>query len=215
MEACLLGDSRSWQIDNKEQFSSLRTAADDHESPQRCPIKCWWWSQWLSNMHKASISSPTPQTKHIHTQMWVQDVMPGMVAHAFNPSTPEAEAGRFLSSRPAWSTKWVPGQPELHRETLSRKTNKQTNKQTNKKQLKKKMFCCMGLSYPQLSPSHLLPPPHPHPGLATTISCCLLKSFPNFVVTLGPWRTHMIAKISVFKWRGRKKKKNNWAGKIV
>jgi major histocompatibility complex class I len=36
---------------------------------------------------------------------------PGVVAHAFNPSTPEAEAeaeaeaGGFLSSRPAWSTK--------------------------------------------------------------------------------------------------------------
>jgi hypothetical protein len=30
-----------------------------------------------------------------------------MVAHAFNPSTweAEAEAGRFLSSRLAWSTK--------------------------------------------------------------------------------------------------------------
>jgi hypothetical protein len=27
-----------------------------------------------------------------------------VVAHAFNPSTWEAEAGRFLSSRPAWST---------------------------------------------------------------------------------------------------------------
>jgi hypothetical protein len=25
-----------------------------------------------------------------------------MVAYAFNPSTQEAEAGRFLSSRPAW-----------------------------------------------------------------------------------------------------------------
>jgi hypothetical protein len=27
-----------------------------------------------------------------------------VVAHAFNPSTWEAEAGRFLSLRPAWST---------------------------------------------------------------------------------------------------------------
>jgi hypothetical protein len=27
----------------------------------------------------------------------------GVVAHAFNPSTQEAEAGGFLSSRPAWS----------------------------------------------------------------------------------------------------------------
>jgi hypothetical protein len=53
-----------------------------------------------------------------------------VVAHAFNPSTREAEAGGFLSSRPAWSTEWVPGQLGLHRETLSRKTNKQTNKQT-------------------------------------------------------------------------------------
>jgi hypothetical protein len=28
-------------------------------------------------------------------------LQPGMVAHAFNPSTREAEAGGFLSSRPA------------------------------------------------------------------------------------------------------------------
>jgi hypothetical protein len=44
----------------------------------------------------------------------------------------QAEAGEFLSSRPAWSSKWVPGQPGLYRETLSwkkTKTNKQTNKQ--------------------------------------------------------------------------------------
>ena len=31
--------------------------------------------------------------------------VPGVVAHAFNPSTQEAGAGTFLSSRPAWSTK--------------------------------------------------------------------------------------------------------------
>jgi hypothetical protein len=35
----------------------------------------------------------------------------GVVVHAFNSSTWEAEAGGFLSLRPAWSTKSVPGQP--------------------------------------------------------------------------------------------------------
>jgi hypothetical protein len=52
-----------------------------------------------------------------------------MVAHAFNPSTREAEAGRFLSLRPAWSTEWVPGQPGLHRETLSRETKQNQKKE--------------------------------------------------------------------------------------
>jgi hypothetical protein len=53
---------------------------------------------------------------------------PGVVAHAFNPSTREAEAGGFLSSRPAWSTKWAPGQPGLYRETLSQKKTKKKKK---------------------------------------------------------------------------------------
>ena len=42
-------------------------------------------------------------------------------AHAFNPSTWETETGGFLSSRPAWSAKWVPGQLGLYRETLYQK----------------------------------------------------------------------------------------------
>ena len=41
------------------------------------------------------------------------------VRHAFNPSNQEAEAGGFLSSRPAWSIEQVPEQPRLYRETLS------------------------------------------------------------------------------------------------
>jgi hypothetical protein len=50
------------------------------------------------------------------------------VGHAFSPSTweAEAEAGGFLISRPVWSTKWVPGQPGLYKETLSSKTKNQT-----------------------------------------------------------------------------------------
>jgi hypothetical protein len=58
-----------------------------------------------------------------------------MVAHAFNPSTQEAEAGGFLSLRPAWSTKWVPGQSGLYRETLSQKNqNNNNNNNNNNKQ---------------------------------------------------------------------------------
>jgi hypothetical protein len=54
------------------------------------------------------------------------------VAHAFNPSTWEAEAGEFLSSRPAWSTKWVPGHLGLHREILSQKNKTKQNKNNTK-----------------------------------------------------------------------------------
>jgi hypothetical protein len=68
----------------------------------------------------------------------------GVVVHAFNPSTweaeseaeAEAEAGGFLSSRPAWSTKWVPVQPGLQRNPVSKnqKPNKTKQKNNPKKQ---------------------------------------------------------------------------------
>ena len=52
-----------------------------------------------------------------------------VVAQAFNPSTREAETGRFLSSRPSW----------LYRETLCQKTKKKKKKKkpTTKKKKKK------------------------------------------------------------------------------
>ena len=74
-----------------------------------------------------------------------------VVAHAFNPST--WEAGGFLSSRPAWSTKWVPGQPGTHyiefyivKHCLKTKTktNKQTKNKTKNKN--KKRICRCGLA---------------------------------------------------------------------
>jgi hypothetical protein len=50
-----------------------------------------------------------------------------VVAQAFSPSTWEAEAGEFLSLRPAWSTKWVPGQWGLHRNPVSKNQPKNKN----------------------------------------------------------------------------------------
>lgn len=47
---------------------------------------------------------------------------PGVVVHTFNSIIEEAETGRFLNSSPAWSTKQVSGQPELHSETINKIT---------------------------------------------------------------------------------------------
>jgi hypothetical protein len=59
-----------------------------------------------------------------------------LVEHTFNSSTWEAVAGKFLSSRPAWSTECVSGQPELYRETLSQKKKKKKKKKEKKKERK-------------------------------------------------------------------------------
>jgi hypothetical protein len=48
--------------------------------------------------------SSTVLNRGIQVILQDSDSQPGVVAHAFSPSTREAEAGGFLSSRPAWST---------------------------------------------------------------------------------------------------------------
>jgi hypothetical protein len=85
-----------------------------------------WWGNILPLIYNPSIPNP-----------FKERLKPGVVAHAFNPSTREAEAGGFLSSRPARSTKWVPGQSWLYRETLSRKTKIKKKKKKFKSQRKR------------------------------------------------------------------------------
>jgi hypothetical protein len=80
-----------------------------------------WWFLLCQRTEPERSLSPMAKYSDVtaYTLRYIYWTQPGMVAHAFNPSTREAEAGGFLSSRPAWSTKWVPGQPWLCRETLS------------------------------------------------------------------------------------------------
>jgi hypothetical protein len=57
-----------------------------------------------------------------------------VVAHAFNPSTQEAEAGRFLSSRPAWSTEFQDSQSYTEKPCLKKKKKKKKKKRKRKKE---------------------------------------------------------------------------------
>lgn len=50
-----------------------------------------------------------------------------VVVHPLNLSTLETEAGGSPSSRSAWSSYSVSGQPELHSETLPQKKKKNTH----------------------------------------------------------------------------------------
>ena len=61
-------------------------------------------------------------------------LQPGMVSHPFDPSSQETDITQIsVSSRPAWSTKQVPGQTGMCRETVL-ENQKPTNQ--NKKQKK-------------------------------------------------------------------------------
>ena len=59
-------------------------------------------AQWV---RAPDCSSGGPEDSYSVLTLKKKKVELGVVAHAFNPSTWEAETGGFLSSRPAWSTK--------------------------------------------------------------------------------------------------------------
>jgi hypothetical protein len=81
---------------------------------------------------------------HTHTQtpthnLKIIKINPkaGVVAHAFNPSTWEAEAGGFLSLRSAWFIEWVPGQPgDTEKPCLGKKNPKIRKKKPLKEEQK-------------------------------------------------------------------------------
>jgi hypothetical protein len=55
------------------------------------------------------------------------------VVHVFNPSTWEADAGRFLSLRPAWSTEFQDSQGYTDNPCLEKKKKKRRKKERKRK----------------------------------------------------------------------------------
>jgi hypothetical protein len=74
-------------------------------------------------MLKSDMSKRCIMEESLHLGISLKDIKTNsdwvLVAHAFNPSTQEAEPGGSLSLGSAWSTELVPGHSELCRETLS------------------------------------------------------------------------------------------------
>jgi hypothetical protein len=62
---------------------------------------------------------------------------PGVVAHSFNPSTWEAEAGEFLSLRPAWSRV----SSRIVKVTQRNPVSKNKQNKTKEKEKRKKEKC--------------------------------------------------------------------------
>ena len=68
------------------------------------------------------------KTPYTHMHCFKISDLTGVIAHRFKSQNSEGRGRQIsLSLRTAWSTKRVPGQPVLHRETVS-KTNKKKNK---------------------------------------------------------------------------------------
>jgi hypothetical protein len=71
-----------------------------------------------------------------------------VVAHAFNPSTREAEAGGFLSSKPAWSTEFQDNQdytekPCLGKEKKRKEKKKVTTDVSSKTSFLRNWYVCL------------------------------------------------------------------------
>lgn len=72
------------------------------------------WKVWKRSLCSVCILRYFPKS-YTTINIWGQWVV---VFHTVNSNTKETEAGGPLSSRTAWSTKWVLAQPGKHRETL-------------------------------------------------------------------------------------------------
>jgi hypothetical protein len=64
-----------------------------------------FWPPWALSTYDTHTHIQSNTYAHKSKYLFLKNIGPAVVEHAFNPSTREAEAGGFLSSRLAWSTR--------------------------------------------------------------------------------------------------------------
>jgi hypothetical protein len=89
----------------------------------------------MAPKHKTKdINNSSTQKRHyINASFKKQLFCQAVVVHAFNPSTREAEAGGFLSSRPAWSRVSSRTARAIQRNPVSKKQTNKTNQPNKQK----------------------------------------------------------------------------------
>ena len=121
-------NAQAWPTLHSGKQKESRTCRHTVYSTKYCKLKtiCSEITQKKSFKKAASATSCLfPSSRSDYSSVNKNNFMLTMVVHAFNLSIPEAEADRSLSSRPAWSTEQVTGQPGIHRKTLSQNKTKQ------------------------------------------------------------------------------------------
>jgi hypothetical protein len=79
-----------------------RLLTDTQQEVQRAFRIKHWWTWWPMQVRRQRQVNFYDSKASL---VYIESSSRAVVAHAFNPSIWEAEAGGFLSSRPAWSTK--------------------------------------------------------------------------------------------------------------
>lgn len=118
-----------------------------------CSITLLWQQRRLPNpaLLVSTASLPPKKTKNQESIStvdlnWLNLLITGSGGkhlYTFNPSTQDAVPGRSASLRPAWSIAWIPVQPGLHRERLSRKIKTKQNPQKRKNKTSESALVCV------------------------------------------------------------------------
>ena len=139
------------------------------------------WGSWISRLWKRPLARTECQQLR-STYSKSRTINLSVVANAFNPSTQEAEAGGFLSSRPAWSTEFQDSQGYTEKPCLEKTKQKAQNWSRRDGSAVKSSSCS--------SRGSGFDSQHPHNGSQSSITRFLVKQMPSSLDTRHVMHKH-------------------------